>query len=189
MHYSIQGFKGIVESGTASIESVEKSINKFCLTLQQCNCFGQIVSAKAIASEKHCLAALEQTITAFADNSGIAKNQNIELLLRLAGKRQVQEALQLLELKEGMQEAVILISGKNEKKVKECFEKAVKELKFKTNFEILEKNIKKNFESLKKTFEISNSELESLAVFEKHKALENAILERTAMLGSEGKKQ
>ena len=189
MLHSIQGFKALVESGIISIESVEKSINNFSQILQSSDCFGQIVNAKAIASEKHCLAALEQTITAFESNFGIAKSKSIELLLRLSGKKQVSEALQLMQLKQGKQETVLVIAGKKEKKVKECFEKAVKEFNFESNLAILKQNPKKNFEFLQKAFCVSEGELESLAVFERKKALEKAIVEKIALLELEAKKQ
>ncbi|MDO8646822.1 MAG: KEOPS complex subunit Cgi121, partial [Candidatus Diapherotrites archaeon] len=87
--------------GEAIIKDSEEVIKNILEILAKNQCFGQVLSSKAIVSEKHLLQAVEQTESAFANGTSFAKRKEMELLLRISGKKQFPKALEILGVKEG----------------------------------------------------------------------------------------
>jgi tRNA threonylcarbamoyladenosine modification (KEOPS) complex Cgi121 subunit len=53
----------------------------------------QIVSVGSVCGKKHALHSINQTLKAFAAQRNLAKQEEIEFLLRLSGQRQIERAL------------------------------------------------------------------------------------------------
>jgi tRNA threonylcarbamoyladenosine modification (KEOPS) complex Cgi121 subunit len=157
-----------ISFGKAVIKDSDNMLKKVLEILEKNQCFGQIANAKAIVSEKHCLYAVEQTISAFEQGSNFAKRKEIELLLRLSGRKQLEKALQAVGVKEGKAEQEIMVIA-----VGENSEKAVKEIE---EFLKLKKaKFKPDLKALKEIFGIPESE----------KRIEDAVLEKSAMIALE----
>ena len=160
--------------GEAIIENSEEVIKNILEILAKNQCFGQILSSRAIVSERHLLQAIEQTESAFANGTSFAKRKEMELLLRISGKKQFPKAIEMLGIGKGNQRIALIAVGENS-------EKAIAEMKKFLKFK--KKKLKPSFKSLQKLFEIPEKELGILK--DRKKALENAVLEKIALIALE----
>lgn len=55
----------------------------------------QLVQPESVYGPRHVVSSVHQTLKAFAQNTNISPDKGIELLLRLAGTRQVKDAMKL----------------------------------------------------------------------------------------------
>ena len=168
----MQNHKWSVAFGKAVIKELDNTLKNIAGILAKNQCFGQVVNARAIASEKHIRQAVEQSLAAFGqEGSNFSNRQEMELLIRLSGRKQIGKAVEALGIKEGMQEIAVIAAGENG-------EKAVKEIAL---FLKLEKTRHKpDAAFLKKAFGISEKELAIL--LEKEKAVESAVLEKATLV-------
>jgi tRNA threonylcarbamoyladenosine modification (KEOPS) complex Cgi121 subunit len=97
----------------------------------------QILDPTYIISMKQLLSAIYHTEKSFKEERNIARNKGNELLIRLAGKRQISNALKTYGLKKSSKYLLILAFG-------ETFDKSEREIDF-----------------VVKQFELSKEELES----------------------------
>ncbi|MBN2127385.1 MAG: hypothetical protein JW703_03255 [Candidatus Diapherotrites archaeon] len=142
--------------------------------------FSQAVSIKAIASLNQIHFAALQTIQCIEFNSMHLSNPSLELLLNLTGVRQINKALDLLELNEFNEKAVLIVIGKNKDKVKKELINLEKISEIKKNSKLIELNFVKNKKELMKLYGIKETELK---LFEdKDKALKELIIEHNANL-------
>lgn len=66
------------------------------------SCVIQLLNADGIAGEKHILHATQQAIYAFKREENIANDLGLEICVRASAQRQISKALQILGLKEGL---------------------------------------------------------------------------------------
>ena len=71
--------------GRISKNSYEESIKK--LSLASRNEFVQIVPSRLIGGQNHLLSAIENTISAFQSRSNFSRKPELELIIRLTGKK------------------------------------------------------------------------------------------------------
>ena len=167
----MQNHKVSVAFGKAVIKELDNTLKKVSEIMQSNGCFGQVVNARAIASEKHIRQAAEQAVSAFGQGSNFSNRQEMELLIRLSGRKQVGKAVEALGVKEGMQEIAVIAVGENG-------EKAVREIALLLKLE--KTKHKPDAAFLKKAFGIPENELKLLK--EREKALESAVLEKAALV-------
>lgn len=74
----------------------------------------QIVGSKTVFGKTHVIHSVNQTLKAFRNNENVSKNQNIEFLIRLSGRRQIKEALKICE---PTQKSVFVSWNKNAKRI------------------------------------------------------------------------
>lgn len=159
-----------ISFGKAVIKESSDILKKVLEILEKNQCFGQIANAKAIASEKHCLYAIEQTLSAFETGSNFAKRKEIELLLKLSGRKQLEKALLACGIKEGKEKQGIAVIA-----VGENCGKAVKEIEKLLELEKAKTKFKPDLKALRKTYEIPKDE----------KRIEDAVLEKIALIALE----
>lgn len=140
----------------------------------------QVISLSLILSEDHLIHSAIQALNAFECESNYSPNLGNELLLRATATRQVEEAIKLLELKEGENEVGIITIG-NEKeadgKMKEFFSNSKKDFSFKkSNFPKL------NSQKIEKILTAFHLKTENKL---SEKELENLIIEKMALNGVE----
>jgi tRNA threonylcarbamoyladenosine modification (KEOPS) complex Cgi121 subunit len=142
------------------------------------NLFSQAISINSIACIKQIHFAVIQTLQAMDSNSMHLSNPSLELLLHLTGVRQVNKALNLLELNEFNEKAVLIVVGKNKEKVKKELIKLEKLSGIKKNSKLIELNFFKNKKELMKLYEIEETELNLFK--DKNKALKELIIEHNS---------
>ncbi|MHA1953011.1 MAG: KEOPS complex subunit Cgi121 [Candidatus Heimdallarchaeaceae archaeon] len=71
----------------------------------------QILDPTLLVSEKQLQSAIYHTEKSFENKRNIARTKGNELLIRLAGKRQISNALKLLGIKESSQYLLIIVFG------------------------------------------------------------------------------
>ncbi len=74
----------------------------------------QIVDAKCFFGEKHVIHSILQTLKAFRDKGNIARNGELEFLVRLSGQRQIKNALSICRPRK---KAVFVSWNKNSGKI------------------------------------------------------------------------
>ena len=92
--------------GTATFDALEPFLEELAAVSDATDCLIQAVDARYIAGEAHLRKALEVTRAAIDDGRQIAEDPSIELLLAIAGTRQIDRAL---ELGIGIGEAAIIV--------------------------------------------------------------------------------
>lgn len=166
--------KTSIAFGEAIIKDSEEVIKNILEILAKNQCFGQILSSKAIISEKQLLQAAEQTESAFANGTNFAKRREMELLLRVSGKKQFPKAIELLGIQNGKQGIALVAVGQD------C-EKAIAEMK--AAVKLKEQKLRPDFKALQKTFEIPEKQAKLLK--DRKESIENAVLEKIAVVALE----
>ena len=136
----------------------------------------QILRADYIVSVDQVVAAFNEALDTMQSKNNIAKTLNNEFLLRLAGVRQIDKALDNFGIKQGKNKVVIVISGNNCKHLMDEFI-----TKFYFIVDELVLDIKDRYDSLKEFYQIDDKQIETIGG-NKEDALRKLILEKVASL-------
>ncbi|MCD6474066.1 MAG: hypothetical protein J7K47_04075 [Thermoplasmata archaeon] len=147
--------------GKINIENAIKKLKEFCSPCQ-------IFDASVICGKEHILAACYHAEKAFKYKKNVAKTLDMEILLYVAGKRQINEAIKFAGAKDNGKYA-FLFYGKSEEEAKAFIES----LGLKIDDSLLESSIKKI-----KKFGITEKELKTVS----KSKYADLVLERIAML-------
>ncbi len=147
--------------GKINIEDAIKKLKDFCSPCQ-------IFDASVICGKEHILAACHHAEKAFKYKKNVAKSLDMEILLYVAGKRQINEAIKFAGAKNNGKYA-FLFYGKSEEEAK----KFIESLGLKIDDSLLEPSIKKI-----KKFGITEKELKTVS----KSKYADLVLERMAML-------
>ncbi|MCE7742112.1 MAG: hypothetical protein GOP50_06605 [Candidatus Heimdallarchaeota archaeon] len=82
----------------------------------------QLIDPTLIVSEKHLLISIYHTLKAFEQNKNIARDQATEFLLRVSGKKQISNALELFGIKVTCNVIMIIAFGGSSDENKEAVE-------------------------------------------------------------------
>src|SRR3989344_3962474 len=99
------------EIKTGNIDYKESTI-KSLLAINQNENFCQIVPAKTICSFLQAFAALEQALFAQSKKTAFSGKLHLEFLIRLYGTKQINDAIDLAELKTGKNRALLICASK-----------------------------------------------------------------------------
>ena len=157
--------------GEAIINNPEEVFKNILAILAKNQCFGQILSSKAIVSEKQFLQSAEQTQSAFLQGTSFAKRKEMELLLRISGKKQFQKAIEVLGIKKGKQSIALIAVGENS-------EKAITEMK--DLLRLKERKLKPDFKALQKIYGIPEKQARLLK--NRKESIEKAVLEKITLI-------
>ncbi len=138
----------------------------------------QIVDARLVAEKEHVEHAIAQAIKAFKRGKNIARDILVEVLVRLSGQRQIKYAIEKFGLKSNVQDVVVISTNKNR------LEEFKKKYSCRELGDILKIDENK-FNILKKTFDISDREIEIYKpkdFKEKVEILKRLIIEKIALL-------
>ena len=147
--------------GKINIEDAIKKLRKFCSPCQ-------IFDASVICGKEHILAACHHAEKAFEYKKNISNSLDMEILLYVAGKRQINEAIKFAGAKNNGK-YVFLFYGKSLKEAKDF----IHNLGLKIDNSLLEPDIKKI-----KKFGITEKELKTVS----KSKYADLVLERIAML-------
>ncbi|MHC1573214.1 MAG: KEOPS complex subunit Cgi121 [Candidatus Syntropharchaeales archaeon] len=159
--------------GFANIKDVKYLMNEISKLEQDHNLTIQIVGAAFVAGEGHVISAVKKAIRSMDAGEAIASSLSLEILLYLAGTRNISKALKI-GVKEGRSDVVVLIIG-------DTIEDGIKE----KVFELLsfEPSAIASFDEGRRNrliefFEITAEELASVG----ENKLEKLVMERVALL-------
>lgn len=148
--------------------------------------FFQLVSLLPLVSEKQVWLAAEQACAATDSGMALSKKPEFELLLRLAGKRQIKESLELLSLKEtGAQQAVLVGIGPATKTLKIKAQNIGHSLGFRAKPGLFHQNFSANKKRILQSYAISEKQISAFAGWTKKDAIEALVLEKIALVGLE----
>lgn len=173
----------LLEFGSININDAKVSFKKASNFFSSKNEFIQFFSIKPVSSEQQIFHALDNALTSFNSKTKkpFTKTLSLEFLLFLTAQKQLNTALDLLELKKGKNLVGTIAFAKSKQKLAKAKTFFKNELEFKPEKNAIEKNLKKNFSFLKKTFAITDAELKTFSA-PKEKALQKLVLEKIALL-------
>lgn len=140
--------------------------------------FVQLIALKPIASEAQLWQAADQTVNAFAEKTNFVNQPGLEFLVRLSGRKQLPQALELLEVKEGMNQCLLIACAKTPLLAKAAFLGAAKSISFVEEPGLLTASAEKHQAFLLKTYGLTPAAL-------KVAPLEELVLETIAMVALE----
>lgn len=120
----------------------------------------QLVDADKICGELHLLSGIYRTYRAKKESKNIAKENSVELLLRLSGKRQINEAISILGLNEKTRNVLVCCCDQDLDKAKLVTEELVSHLSEFENDVFINVYDKVKEEEIKKTFNIRTNNIE-----------------------------
>ena len=169
----------ILVGAEGKIEDIERFIEEVRKISEDKGIEIQVVDADLVCGKEHAISACHHAIRAFKENRNSMRKLSMELLLYMAGERQVKDAINKIGIKEESQRFVfIFLDSKDFKDLsgkisEENAESIVKSLGMKINEDVI--NV--NREKLKR-FGFTEEELDTVGK-DKYADL---ILERVAML-------
>jgi tRNA threonylcarbamoyladenosine modification (KEOPS) complex Cgi121 subunit len=147
----------------------------------------QCINPKGIAGIKHIYHAVRLTLRAFQRNRSRSKNLSVELLLYLAGRRQINESLKFLGLTSNMQHILIIAISNSKKEVYDSVNNLILTLGEELPLTFLGKEKISNPKYIIDIFSINEEELNAtyLNPLEDFKnVLEKLVLERLALFST-----
>ncbi len=177
---------GFLQAGLLNINSLDSLLKKLSSANSSPNTVFQLVSLSPLISKRQVLAAMEHACSAFDSKTAISSRLEFELLLRLAGKRQIKESLELLSLKEeAEQEAVLIGIGLDKKQLEKEAQNVGQQLCFRPQNRLFEKNFQKNKPLILKSYGISEKQIRSFGNRKEKDAIESLVIEKMALVALE----
>lgn len=100
----ILGFTGEIESIPKTLEQIDNIRNSCCDVG-----IVQLMNADAIAGKEHLKQGVVHAMNAFERGENLAKDLGIEILIRTSAQRQISKAFEILGLKEGKMNIVVVL--------------------------------------------------------------------------------
>lgn len=100
----------IVAEGDADVADVDEFVAALDAIGEACGCAVTAFDARYVAGRRHLEAAVDRANRAFARDDAIADDRGIEVLLYAAGRRQIQQALEM-GVSEGRWPVVVVVDG------------------------------------------------------------------------------
>ncbi len=144
----------------------------------------QIVDAQKILDSNHIFFATLYALKAFKNKKNISKSLSIEILLYISGQKQIEEAIRLFGLQKKSRDLILMAVGEKKGDLKRLEQNVKKSLNVELNNTIIELHSKKKCNDIKRVFNISNLEIETLKrkSDDSWSVLEKLIIERMAFL-------
>jgi len=120
----------------------------------------QVVDADKICGQLHLFSAIYRTYRAKKESKNIAKENSIELLLRLSGKRQINEAISMLGLNEKTRNVLVCCCDEDLDKAKLVTEELVRYFSELENDDFINIYDKVKEEEIKKTFNVKTNNIQ-----------------------------
>jgi tRNA threonylcarbamoyladenosine modification (KEOPS) complex Cgi121 subunit len=175
-----------LQAGLLDINSLDAVLKKVSSVNSRQGPVFQLVSIAPLVSEKQVLVAVEQTSSAFDSGTAISSTLEFEFLLRLAGRRQIKDALAVLSLKEGVaKEAVLVGVGSSKSLLQKKAQNLGHALGLRPQKGLFESNFRKNKSLVLKSYAISPQQLSSFGNADEKAAIESLVLEKIALVALE----
>jgi KEOPS complex subunit Cgi121 len=178
LHFKFVGVAGIRDIKSLGITKVLEKITKLG---NAANAEIQVFDSELVATWEHLFFSAHHAVKAFLYSFNISKSLAIESLIYASGQRQIKFAVNTLGLKPHTKNSAILIIGASPEEIKTTAEAVQRELGGIFDVNVLDID-KSKFYSIKKFFDISDIELDTLISKngwdERKTALVKLILER-----------
>ncbi|MCW3976127.1 MAG: KEOPS complex subunit Cgi121, partial [Candidatus Bathyarchaeota archaeon] len=144
----------------------------------------QFVDPRKILGSNHIYFATLNALKAFKNEKNISKSLSIEILLYISGQKQIEVAIRLFGLQKKNRNLILIAVGEKKEDLKRFEQNVKKSLNVELNNSIIESYSKKKYDNIKRVFNISTLEIETI----KRKSddskdiLEKLIVERMAFL-------
>ncbi len=164
--------------GKAMIDSKGATIKNLSKAAEGRAAFVQLIALKPVASEAQLWQAADQTVNAFLEKANFVNQPGLEFLLRVSGRKQLPQALDLLEVKEGLNDCLLVACAESPARARNTFLQASKLLSFMEEPGLLAGSAKKNKAFLMKTYGLTPEALKVCP-------LEELVLETIALVALE----
>ena len=165
--------------GKAMIDSNGATIKNLSKAAEGPAAFVQLIALKPLASEAQLWQAADQTVNAFLEKANFVNQPGLEFLLRVSGRKQLPQALDLLEVREGLNDCLLVACAETPARARNAFLQASKLVSFLEEPGLLARSAKKNKAFLMKTYGLPPEALKVCP-------LEELVLETIAMVALEG---
>ena len=175
-HLLIAGIKNL---GVLNYEEICSKIDKGYNNLEI-----QFVDPRKILGSNHIYFATLNALKAFKNKKNISKSLSIEILLYISGQKQIEVAIRLFGLQKKNRNLILVAVGEKKEVLKRLEQNVKKSLNVELDDSIIESYSKKKYDDIKRVFNISTLEIETV----KRKSddskdiLEKLIIERMAFL-------
>lgn len=162
--------------------TIEKSLDELLVISLKRKVPMQIVEARYLCGTRHAFHAGNLALRAHQEKRGRAKRIEMEIMLYLAGRRQIGEAIKSIGVKNRTKEVAIIAVGSSERAVREALPEVAKQLEGREDDTLLSLTDQKKL-SLQELLEITNDELTIVTGGKNWKeGLLKCVMERGAML-------
>jgi tRNA threonylcarbamoyladenosine modification (KEOPS) complex Cgi121 subunit len=151
-------------------------------------CTVQLFDADCVAGAKHLFFAAVNAVRAVEQKRNVSDSLSMETMLYASCQRQIRKALDMLGVKPNTSKVAVLLIDKNENTISDAESRVAQRIDGVRDDEALEIREKKKVQRLKRLFDISDLEVETLSDGEigVEDAVTQLIIERTALLVLEG---
>lgn len=146
----------------------------------------QIFDAEKVAGKAHIKFAVLNALKAFKIGKNISKNLPVEVMLYVSGQRQIEKALKMVGISSKTKNLILIVFKVSSEIAFKVLDEVCRLVGGKINDRVIEVNCKK-IETIKRTFEISNIEIET-QMFDNitlEEAIEKLVIERVALLATQ----
>jgi tRNA threonylcarbamoyladenosine modification (KEOPS) complex Cgi121 subunit len=176
-YVEITGFRNVkIEDAEEFLKTIRKE--------QQRNTVVQFFNAELVATWQHLYFAALNALTAFRNKRNISKNVAIEVMLYASAQRQIRKAIALVGVKPDPARIAAVIMGETPGSVRTVLSAVSKRIGTDPDETVLELS-KSKMRSIRRTFDISEKELETVMTENKlEEALVSLVIERMALLST-----
>ena len=146
----------------------------------------QIFDAEKIAGKAHIEFAVLNALKAFKTGKNISKSLPVEVMLYVSSQRQIGKALKMVGISPETKNLVLVVFGVSSDVASKVLDEVHRLVGGKINSEVVEVNREK-IETIKKTFEISDLEIETqmFGNITLEEAIKKLVIERIALLATQ----
>jgi len=151
-------------------------------------CTVQLFDADCVAGAKHLFFAAVNAALAVEQKRNVSDSLSMETMLYASGQRQIRKALDMLGVKPNTSNVAVLLMNKDEKTISDVESKVSRRIDGIRDDEVLEIREKRKAQRLKRLFDISDLEVETLSngAIAAEEAITQLIVERGTLLVLEG---
>lgn len=170
---------GIKKLGMLNYEEICSKIDKGYNNLEI-----QFVDPRKILGSNHIYFATLNALKAFKNKKNISKSLSIEILLYISGQKQIEAAIRLFGLQKKNRNLILVAVGEKKEDLKRLEQNVKKSLNVELDNSIIESYSKKKYDNIKRVFNISTLEIETVKrkSDDSKDVLEKLIVERMAFL-------
>ena len=144
----------------------------------------QFFDAELIATQEHLYFAVLNALQVFKNKTNHSKSPAMETILYASAQRQIQRAIERCGIKPQTKNMALIIIGEDPKQIQDVLQAVTKCVGSEPDESVLEMTKAKE-EKIKKTFEITDTELKTLENGNQKKAIVNLVIERVALLSTQ----
>ncbi|MHA1311694.1 MAG: KEOPS complex subunit Cgi121 [Candidatus Helarchaeota archaeon] len=179
---------GITAISIQKVINIQDIFNRIKQISNESECEIQLLNANIVATWEHIFFAAINALNSFKNGNNLANNLSLEILLYIAGTRQIKVALKKVGINNLIREIAIVIFSNDEQMIYNVFEEIKRLLSGVEDIKLLEINEKK-FINLINLFNINYSEISNLIHEESEEAkfqvIPKIIIDRGSMIALE----